>query len=107
MALNSLYCADVPLSNYSLTHCIAALFINYLGCSDGETHWLCNNVKFCACQMPLNSCIAIEHNDATVTVTNVNGHCPGKPGLASYNNNNNNNNNHDDIYSAVIMTRSL
>ena len=21
MALNSLYCADVPLSNYSLTHC--------------------------------------------------------------------------------------
>jgi len=52
--------------------------------------------------MPLNSCIVIEH----VTVTNVNGHCPGKPGLASYNNNNNNNN-HDDIYSAVIMTRSL
>jgi len=23
MALNSLFCADVPLSNYSLTHCQA------------------------------------------------------------------------------------
>jgi len=31
MALNSLYCADVPLSSYSLTHCINSTkrFLNF------------------------------------------------------------------------------
>jgi len=27
MALNSLFCADVPLSNYSLTHCLISRFL--------------------------------------------------------------------------------
>jgi len=34
MALNNLYCADVPLSNYSLTHAadsIKTFFFNILG----------------------------------------------------------------------------
>jgi len=32
MALNSLYCADVPLSNYSLTHSphLTSPYLNYL-----------------------------------------------------------------------------
>jgi len=31
MALNSLYCADVPLSNYSLTHSLSCNPIHYTG----------------------------------------------------------------------------
>jgi len=30
MALNSLFCADVPLSNYSLTHSLTVLVCNWI-----------------------------------------------------------------------------
>jgi len=39
------------------------------------------------------------HNDSTINVTGID--------IIAAVNNNNNNNNHEDIYSAVIMTRSL
>jgi len=49
MALNSLFCADVPLSNYSLTHSLTLCFNYFLTCphtnvlilEQGATWWLC------------------------------------------------------------------
>jgi len=36
MALNSLFCADVPLSNYSLTHSAVSHWISSVFNSDGD-----------------------------------------------------------------------
>jgi len=39
MALNSLYCADVPLSNYSLTHSVISQQYHPLPVIGHYTHW--------------------------------------------------------------------
>jgi len=41
MALNSLFCADVPLSNYSLTHCSRRLTRCYCLQRYAVTHMHC------------------------------------------------------------------
>ena len=71
MALNSLYCADVPLSNYSLTHSL--------------THSLSH-------ANALHKCLALFVDDNGVSycyyskmnllALHFNGHFPREPGLA-------------------------
>jgi len=45
MALHSLYCADVPLRNCSLTHNAAASFNCRLGCS-ADLSYMCVTAVF-------------------------------------------------------------
>jgi len=51
VALNGLFCADVPLRNYSLTHLVfLCLFVVQLGARMGQADGRTDNTRNVACQ---------------------------------------------------------